>query len=250
MIDNKMIITYIKININKKIAQNKYGDFMEFVYIIILSLVSLTVLFILTKLIGFRQISEMSFFDYVVGISIGSIAAEMATNIDLEWWKGVTAMVIYGAVGILLSYVSQKSIKARKFISGQPIILIENGKIIKNNLKKARIELNDLLTSARGNGYFNLSDIDYAIMETTGKISFLPVPLKRQLNPKDFNFAPEKEGLCINVIVDGRIMENDLKNAKIDKEELERQLRNKGKRVEDILLATVDLKKQLTIFDK
>ena len=85
---------------------------MEFVYILVLSLVSITVLFILTKLIGFRQISEMSFFDYVVGISIGSIAAEMATNIDIEWWKGVTAMVFYAVVGILLSYISQKSMKA------------------------------------------------------------------------------------------------------------------------------------------
>ncbi len=223
---------------------------MEFVYILVLSLVSITVLFILTKLIGFRQISEMSFFDYVVGISIGSIAAEMATNIDIEWWKGVTAMVFYAVVGILLSYISQKSIKARKLISGQPIILIDNGKIIKKNLNKARIEINDLLTSARGSGYFNLSDIDYAIMETTGKISFLPVALKRPLNPKDFNFAPEKEGLYINVIIDGHIMEKDLKNANFSREELERQLRNKGKKPEDILLATVDVKKQLTLYEK
>lgn len=238
------------ININENNAQNKTGDFMEFVYIIVLSLVSVAILFILTKLIGFRQISEMSFFDYVVGISIGSIAAEMATNIDIEWWKGTTAMVIYAVIGILFSVLSQKSTKMRKLISGKPIILIDNGKIIKDNLKKARIEVNDLLTSARGNGYFNLSDIDYAIMETTGKISFLPVPLKRQLNPKDFNFAPEKEGLCINVILDGHIMEEDLKNAKISREELERQIRNQGKRVENILLATVDLKKQLTLYEK
>lgn len=223
---------------------------MEFVYLIVLSLASILVLFILTKIMGFRQISEMSFFDYIVGISIGSIAAEMATNIDLEWWKGVTAMAIYGGVGFLLSFITQKSIKARKFISGQPIILIENGKIIRENLNKARIEINDLLTSARGNGYFNLSDIDFAIMETTGKISFMPVPLKRPLNPKDFNFAPQKEGLYINVIVDGRIMEKDLKNAHMTKSELKNLLKNKGKRAEDILLATVDINKQLTIYEK
>lgn len=223
---------------------------MEFVYVIVLSLVSIGVLFVLTKLIGYRQISEMSFFDYIVGISIGSIAAEMATNVDLEWWKGVTAMAIYGGVGILLSYITQKSLKARKFISGQPIILIENGKILKENLNKARIEINDLLTSARGSGYFNLSDIDYAIMETTGKISFMPVPLKRPLNPKDFNFAPQKEGLYINVIIDGCIMDNDLKNAHMTKSELKKQLEKQGKKAEDILLATVDINKQLTIYDK
>lgn len=223
---------------------------MEFLYILILSFVSIAVLFVLTKLSGSRQISEMSFFDYVIGITIGSIAAEMATNIDLEWWKGILAMTIYTLTGILLSFISQKSISARKFISGQPIILIEKGKILRKNLNKAKIEINDLLTSARSNGYFNLADIEYAIMETTGKISFMPVALKRQLTPKDFNFAPMADGLYINVIIDGRIMEKDLKNADMTKKELKEQLKDRGKKAEDILLATVDNKKQLTIFEK
>lgn len=223
---------------------------MEFLYIIILSLVSITVLFIITKLMGYRQISEMSFFDYVVGISIGSIAAEMATNIDIEWWKGVTAMIIYGVIGIFLSVITQKSIKARRFISGTPIVLIEKGKINKESLKKARIEIDDLLTSARGNGYFNIGDIDYAIMETTGKISFLPVALKRQLTPQDFNFAPEREGLYVNVIIDGKIMDEDLKYAKMTMPQLKAELKKQNKKAEDVLLATVDIKKQLTIYPK
>ena len=221
---------------------------MEFVYIIVLSLVSLAVLFVITKIIGFRQISEMSFFDYVVGITIGSIAAEMSTNIDLEWWKGITAMVVYGAVGVFLSVITQRSLKARKIIAGKPIILMENGNIIRKNLKKARIEVDDLLSSARGNGYFNLSDIDYAIMETTGKISFQPVAKKRQLNPKDFNFAPEREGLYINVIMDGKVIDDNLSVAGITRQELEFMLKAKGDRLEDIMLGTIDLKKQLTTF--
>lgn len=223
---------------------------MEFVYVIVLSLGSILVLFVLTKIMGYRQISEMSFFDYIIGISIGSIAAEMATNVDLEWWKGVLAMTIYGGIGFLLSLVTQKSIRARKFISGQPIVLMENGKIIKKNLNKARLEINDLLTSARGNGYFNLADIDFAIMETTGKISFAPVSGKRQLNPQDFNFTPQKEGLYINVIVDGKIMEEDLKKSGITLNELKRQLKSQGKNPQDIILATVDINKSLTIFEK
>lgn len=223
---------------------------MDFLYIIILSFVSIAVLFILTKLSGSRQISEMGFFDYVIGITIGSIAAEMATNIDLEWWKGITAMTIYALTGILLSFISQKSIKARKFISGQPIILIEKGKILRKNLFKAKIEINDLLTSARNNGYFNLADVEYAIMETTGKISFMPVAQKRQLTPKDFNFAPMADGLYINVIIDGQIIKKDLKNARITENELKAQLKDRGVKAENILLATVDNKKQLTIFEK
>ena len=223
---------------------------MDFAYIIILSFVSLAVLFIITKIMGFRQISEMSFFDYVIGITIGSIAAEMATNIDLEWWKGILAMVVYGVVGVLISVLAQKSVKARKFISGKPIIIIERGKISKRGMRKARVELDDLLTSARVNGYFNLSDIDYAIMETTGKISFQPVAQKRQLNPKDFNFAPEREGLYINVIMDGHIIDDNLSVEGEKKRELDNMLKAKGDKLENIFLGTIDINKQLTTYLK
>lgn len=223
---------------------------MDFAYIIILSAVSVAVLFIITKIIGFRQISEMSFFDYVIGITIGSVAAEMATNIDLEWWKGILAMAVYGVLGVLFSVLSQKSVRARKFISGKPIIIIERGKISKKGMKKARIELDDLLSSARGNGFFNLSDIDYAIMETTGKISFQPVAQKRPLNPKDFNFSPEREGLYINVIMDGHIIYDNLSVAGVTKKELENMLKAKGDRLDNILLATIDINKQLTTYLK
>lgn len=221
---------------------------MEFVYVIILSVVSIAVLFVITKIIGYRQISEMSFFDYVVGITIGSVAAEMATNIDIEWWKGITAMVVYGGIGVLLSILTQKSINAREFIAGKPIILMENGNIIRKNLKKARIEVDDLLASARINGYFNLSDIDNAIMENTGKISFQPVAKKRQLNPDDFNFSPEREGLFVNVIMDGKIVEENLSVAGVTKKELENMLKAKGDKLSDIMLGTIDIKKQLTTF--
>lgn len=223
---------------------------MDFIKIVLTSALSLIVLFIITKIMGYRQISEMSFFDYVIGITIGSIAAELATNIETEWWYGVVAMAVYGIVGFLISFSAQKSIKMRKFISGQPIVLIDKGKILRKNLNKARIEINDLLTSARGNGYFNLSDIDYAIMETTGKISFQPVALKRPLNPKDFNFAPQREGLYYNVVIDGRIMEKDLKNAKISETELKKQVKNNGAKIEDVILATADENKQLTFYFK
>lgn len=223
---------------------------MEFLNIVILGLVSFIVLFILSRIMGYRAISELSFFDYVVGITIGSVAAEMSTNIDLEWWKGVTAMVIYAVLDIIFTIISQKSIAARQIISGSPIVLIYQGKIYKKNLKKARIELNDLLTSARSAGYFNIADINYAIMETTGKISFMPVPLKRPLNPKDFNFAPENEGLTVNVIMDGRIMEDDLADAGIDRNELINRVKSQEKEVKNIFLGIIDSNGVLTLFDK
>ena len=223
---------------------------MEFLSIIILSVVSFVVLFALSKLMGYRAISELSFFDYVVGITIGSVAAEMATNIDMEWWKGVTAMVIYALFDVLFSVLSQKSVFARQVITGTPIILIYKGKIIKKNLKKARIDLNDLLATARVSGYFNIADIEYAVMETKGSISFMPVALKRPLNPKDFNFAPENEGLTVNVIIDGKIIEDDLKDAGITRKDLIRRVKQQGKDVKDIFLGIIDSNRVLTLFDK
>lgn len=223
---------------------------MEILNIIILSVVSFVVLFILSKLMGFRAIAELSFFDYVVGITIGSVAAEMCTNLDIEWWKGVTAMVVYTLLDVAFIFLSQKSLKARKFISGVPIILIDNGKIIKHNLKKARIELDDLLTFARLAGYFNISDIQFAIMETSGKISFMPIPQERPLCPTDFNFTPEAQSLQVNVIMDGKIVENNLAAAGITKKELVRKVHKRNKEVKDIFLGTIDSKKVLTIFDK
>ena len=223
---------------------------MDFLNVVILGVVSFIVLFVLSRIMGYRAISELSFFDYVVGITIGSVAAEMSTNIDMEWWKGVTAMVIYALLDVLFTVQTKKNVLARQIISGNPIILIYKGKIYKKNLKKARIELNDLLSSARSAGYFNIADVDYAIMETTGKISFQPVALKRPLNPKDFNFAPQSEGLTINVIMDGKIMEDDLADAKIDKKDLIRRVRQQDKDVKNIFLGIMDSNGVLTLFDK
>lgn len=220
---------------------------MEFAKIIILSVVAMVVLFLLTKLMGFRQINEMSFFDYVIGITIGSIAAEMSTNLDLAWWKGITAMAVWAIIGVLLSIVTQKSIKARRFISGEAIIIMQNGKIIKKNMKKAKIDIDDLIASARANGYFNLADIDFAIMEITGNISFMPIPLKRALNPKDFNFAPQKENLSYDVVLDGKFVEKEIEKSKVSKNELKKMIENREIKLSEIALASIDKNKQLTI---
>lgn len=223
---------------------------MEFLNIIILSVASFIVLFLLSKIMGFRAIAELSFFDYIVGITIGSVAAEMCTNLDIEWWKGVTAMAVYTLLDVVFILLSQKSLKARKLISGVPIVLIDNGRIIKKNLKKARIEIDDLISFARIAGYFNISDIQYAIMETSGKVSFMPTPQARPLVPTDFNFTPEKESLQVNIIMDGKIVEDNLTAAGITKKELARKVHKQNKEIKDIFLATIDSNQVLTIFEK
>lgn len=223
---------------------------MDMLKVLILSVASFAVLFVLTKLMGYRQISEMSFFDYVVGITIGSVAAEMATNIDTQWWRGIIAMAVYALFEILLPWISRKSVRARSFISGKPVVLIKNGQIDKNALKKAHLDINDLLASARGQGYFSLSDIDGAIMETSGKVSFLPTPQMRQLNPKDFNFSPMHTGLCTNLVLDGKIMHSNLKETGIDERKLNKILADRQVRLKDVLLLTVNEAGQTEIYKK
>lgn len=223
---------------------------MDMLKVLILSVASFAVLFVLTKLMGYRQISEMSFFDYVVGITIGSVAADMATNIDTQWWRGIIAMAVYALFEILLPWISRKSVRARSFISGKPVVLIKNGQIDKNALKKAHLDINDLLASARGQGYFSLSDIDGAIMETSGKVSFLPTPQMRQLNPKDFNFSPMHTGLCTNLVLDGKIMYSNLKGTGIDERKLNKILADRQVRLKDVLLLTVNEAGQTEIYKK
>lgn len=223
---------------------------MEFLNIVFMSVLSLLVLFVLAKLMGYKEISQLSLFDYIIGISIGSIASEMATNIDVKWWHGVTPMCIYAGAALLISAITQKSIKARKLIEGTPIVLISNGKIDKKAMKKARIEIDELLSTARNMGFFNLADVDTAVMETSGKISFLPIAMQRPLNPKDFNFAPSREGLCYTVVSDGRILRDNLIKANISEAKLMEILQQRGEDVNNILLATVNEAGRVDIFNK
>ncbi len=119
-------------------------------------------------MMGKKQISELNFFDYVVGITIGSIAADISLDIEKNMIAGIAALFIYGFISYIISFVSIKSIWARRFFIGVPTVLVEKGKIIESGLKKSKIDVNDLLMEARENGYFNLDEIDYALMEVNG----------------------------------------------------------------------------------
>ena len=223
--------------------------FVDVGEILLRSISSIVVLFILTKLMGYKQISQLTFFDYAIGITIGSIAAEMAINKDTPFYFSVIAMAVYAGVSILISFVTDKSIAARRLFTGTPIMLIEKGKIIKKNLAKSHFDLNDLLSECRIAGYFDISDIEYAIMETSGRVSFLVKSSKRPLEPADIKLSPTQEGLCANVIIDGKVMKENLKMTGKNEEWLAKQL--KEQKVSDlsrVLLATCDVGNRLTLY--
>ena len=209
------------------------------------SVASIVALFLLAKLMGNKQISQLSMFDYIVGITIGSIAAEMAT--DLE--SPLRSMVVYGLLAFFISVLTSKSLRARRVITGRPILLMSDGKIYRDNLKRARLDLTEFLALCRVSGYFDLSAISVAIMECSGTLSFLPVSTRRPTEPADLSLHPRQEPLPTNVVFDGFVMRENLKAVGHDEAWLRAQLRDRGFRsYRQLLLVTCDEQGNLTAY--
>ena len=224
------------------------SDFLNICFRTILVLI---ILFFITKMMGKKQISELNFFDYVVGITIGSIAADISLDIEKDMIAGIAALFIYGFISYIISFVSIKSILARRFFIGVPTVLVEKGEIIESGLKKSKIDVNDLLMEARENGYFNLDKIDYALMEVNGNISFLPKENDKPVTKRDMKIKCNNEGLTVNAIIDSKYMVNNMKAINKDKEWLDHELKVNGyDNYDNILLATIDNNYKVTIYEK
>ncbi|MGN1298457.1 MAG: DUF421 domain-containing protein [Candidatus Scatovivens sp.] len=224
---------------------------MSYLKILILSFASVIILFVLTKIMGRREMSQLSMFDYIVSITIGSIAAEMATSLENDFMEPLIAMIVYAIVTILISYINSKSIWARRILVGDSIILYNNGKLYKKNFKKCKLDINEFLLQCRTSGYFNLNDLEVALLEPNGKISFLPKADKRPATPEDLSINPPQDNLVTNVILDGKILNNNLKSVKHNEKWLRKKIKEQGiENIEDIFLATYDNQKDLSIYIK
>lgn len=226
-------------------------DWIEVLDVIIRSLLSLVTLFLVTKMLGKKQVSQLSLFDYVIGISIGNFAAEMTINTDSQYLNGIVSVIMFGLVAYIVSIATMKSIHLRRYFTGVPTILIQNGKILQKNMRKVKFDINDLLEECRSAGYFDLNEIEHAIMEVNGKLSILPKSQFKPLTPKDMNLKVEQEGLVANVIIDGKIMPKNLENMNKNKEWLEKEMKVKGyTNFHDVLLATLDKNEKLTVYER
>lgn len=223
---------------------------MNLFNIALLSFLSAIVLFILAKLMGNKQISQLSLFDYITGITIGSIGAEMATDLDKSPWVGIVAMSVYAIIGYGISFFTSKSVGLRKIITGRTILLYNNKIFYKKNMNKARLDLSDLFTLLRIQGYFSMSDIQTIILEQNGQISVLPVSSRRSATPEDLNLQVTNDGIITNVIVDGEVLDNNLKIIKKDNKWLNEKIQFQGYHSsKDIFLATVDNNDNLSIYN-
>lgn len=221
---------------------------MELLKIILTSILSVVSLFIIAKIMGHKQMAQLDFFDYITGITIGSIAAELATELESPW-KPLVAMVIYGAVSLGLTIIVRKFPKTRKFVNGTPTIVMNNGKLYRKNMKKAKLELSEFMVMCRQEGYFNINDIQTAIFEYNGRLTILPKSTKRPLEPEDMNITPQKEELNTEIIMDGRILHENLERLGLDLTWLEKQLKQqKYNNAKEIYLGICDPQNNLSLF--
>ena len=221
---------------------------MEIIKIVLTALLSAGTLFLIAKIMGHKQVAQLDFFDYISSITIGSIAAELATELESPL-RPLIATAVYGLVAVVLSKITSLLPGSRKYINGTPTILMHGGKLYRENLKKAKLDLSEFMVMCRQLGYFDLLDIQTAVFEYNGRLSILPVSQKRPVNPEDLHLSPSPATLQTEVIMDGHVLAENLQRMGLNANWLQKQLTAQGyKSPREVFLALCDQDHQLTLF--
>lgn len=200
-----------------------------------------TATLLLSRMLGRKLVSQMTFFDYIVGIMIGSASVNAVTFEDNPPLYAFVMLVVICFLTYLIDYIHMKSIRFHKLVDSEPVLVIEKGKIIDKNMKKIRLSVEELNMMLRENSYFNISDVESAIMESNGQLSVQPKSEKQPLTPSDIYLNPPYKGLTRDVIIDGKVMENNLKYIQKDEHWLKKQLIGYGvHELSDVFYAGLD----------
>ncbi|MHC0037847.1 DUF421 domain-containing protein [Pseudoneobacillus sp. C159] len=219
----------------------------ESVHIIIRAIVFILFVFIITKVVGKKQISEITFFEYVSGITIGSIAGEVIMGLDSNISHGLIAILIFGVATVIVDLASIKSKKFRDLVEGKSTVLIQGGKIMEDNLKKERFTVDELSELLRRKNVFRVADVEFATLETTGDISVLLKKENRPLTPKDLQmYVPSEKEPC-TIIMDGKILNDALAQSGKTRAWLNIELQKLGVTLSNVFFAQVDAYGQLTV---
>ncbi|MDD3232264.1 MAG: DUF421 domain-containing protein [Clostridia bacterium] len=214
---------------------------MNYYNIILQSLFAFATLFIISKILGKKQVAQLEFSDYVVGISIGSIAANMATETELPIYTFIIAMALFGGLDLFLTLIARKSKSLKLFIKGRPLIIIEDGKMNFKNIVKSKLDINEIIAQCRNKGYFFIDDIAYCIFEISGDFSILPKSNTRPIVAEDLNIKEKPAEMQKEIIIDGKIRESELEKINKTKEWALKKLKIKNKsELKNIFLATYD----------
>lgn len=194
---------------------------------------------VIVRLMGKREIGQLSPFDFVVAIIIAELAAIPMETTGIPLWKAILPMLTLAVLEVFLSYLALYSPFLRKILDGQPQVVIKNGRIIKSELRKARYNLNDLLAQLREKGIVNVSDVEFGILETSGKLSVIPKSQKRPVTPEDLSLPTGYEGLPAVLIMDGTIVRENLRLTGLDEKWLTERLAEFNLRPRDVFLAVL-----------
>jgi uncharacterized membrane protein YcaP (DUF421 family) len=198
-------------------------------------------LLIFTRIVGKEQISQLTFFDYIVGITIGSLAGSLTTDLSSRAWPHWIGLITWSALCYLMQKISLKWRYAAKYLEGEPAIVIMNGKIMENVLRKAKYSVSDILVLLRNKEIFNLNEVAYAIIEPNGAISVLKKPEYLPLTPKDMNITVKPSGIGTEMIYDGMVIKENLRQLNKDEKWLSKELKKHGiKDYAEVFLLTLD----------
>ena len=217
----------------------------DYVLVIIRSVMAAFTMLILTRALGKKQVSQLNFFEYILGITVGSIAASMSTNLNNRPLAELAALITWIALAFALETISLKSRKLSKLIDGEPLILIENGKIMEDKMALARYSFVDLVEQLREKDVFSLSDVEFAVLETDGTLSVLKKSQAQPVTPADINLSCEYQGLSVELISEGTILKQNLEQIGRDEKWLREELKKRGLRLEQVAFGIQDTKGRL-----
>lgn len=219
-----------------------------YIDIFIRTITALIILLLIARILGKQTISNMTFHDFVTGITLGAIAANLAFNEIIEVWYLIFSLIVITITSYTLSVIAIKSRKMRKWISGSPTVMIEAGNILEGNMKKVRYTIDSLNQSLREKGIFNIEEVEYAVLEDHGKLSVLKKDEYRNVTKKYLNIISNKAFFPVELIMDGEIIEENLEQNGLEKEWLVKELKNRGKKISDVFYAVRGTRQQI-VFD-
>jgi uncharacterized membrane protein YcaP (DUF421 family) len=208
---------------------------------IVRALIAFFTLLIFTRLLGKQQMSQLTFFDYVLGITVGSIAASLTIELTYDPWPMWVGMLTWIVAVLALQWITVKWRYAEKYIDGEPTVVIMNGKIMEEAMKKLRYRISDLTEQLRDKGVFDISQVEFAVLEVSGKLTVLKKSPYQPVTPKDLDLKTDYKGINTEIIYDGVIVDSNLRQVKRDRKWLERELKKQGiKNAAEVFYAEVD----------
>lgn len=222
---------------------------MSVIFVVIIrSVISFFALLILVRFMGKQQLAELTFFDYVVGITIGSIASTLSVQINQNTFATLSGMAVWTVLPILLGYLTVHSVWARKVSEGEATVVIENGKLLEENLRKLRLSIDDVLALLRSQSVFNITDVEFAMLESNGSLSIQKKSQKQPVTPEDLHLPTQYDGLPTELISDGVILVDALRSLHISKAWLQHQLSKQNiSDVTSVSIAQLDTKGNLYV---